>query len=462
MGLLNFFKSSKEDDKPAVPAPKFMNKSFLVGETVTKADRRSPKLAEGQPTPEAKASQEKTYKTSELIHSCVGFIADTSSQVKLKFITRDKKGNEVNILAKGKYKELANFIYGPNPFNTWGDFLGMAIKSYLLTGNTFVSYEKDKGKGELWCLTPASQIKIVPDKKKYIQGYIFADKISYKPDEIMHWKDGDVANEYWGTGVVESLLDSLKLEGYTIDDLINLYENGGVGLGVLSSKFPLTEEQAEDIRERFRQLYSRQGSERFGAIALPNGLEYKGISLSPKEAAFIDSLNISEHRVLEAFHLNPLILGGKLDGYTTHAKEMQSMTFNAAVRPLLIKFVDNLEMYLRKKFELPELEIIIDLSRLPELDEAINIKASTAKTLYSSGIASHNEARELIGLPKLDYPESDIYYIPAYLVGSDPKIIGNAPGQLSQSTDPNGGAADNPAPTADNNSNNNTDTSTGA
>jgi HK97 family phage portal protein len=458
VGLLNFFKSSGPD-KPNDETK--AENSFLVGGS-TKSDRRSPKLAEGSPTVEAKSSQEKTYKTSELIHTCVGFISGTASQVKLKFIVRDKKGNEVDILKKGKYKELSNFIYGPNPFSTWGDFLSLSVKSYLLTGNTFISYERQSGKGELWVLTPPSKMKIVPHKKKYIEGYLFADAISYKPDEIIHWKDTDVANEYWGVGVVESLVDSLKLEGYTIDDMISLYENSAIGVGVLQSKFPLTEDQAVALRSQFSALYSRQGNERHKAIALPNGMEYKGISLSPGEAAFIDSLNISEHRVLEAFHLNPIVLGGRLESYTTHVKEVQSATFNAAVRPLLTGLVDTLEMYMRKKFDLPELEIIVDLSRLPELDEAINIKASTAKTLYSSGIASHNEARELIGMPRLDYPESDIYYIPAYLVGSDPKIIGNTPSTISQSTDPQGGAADAPAPTADNNSNNNPDTQTGS
>jgi HK97 family phage portal protein len=444
-----WFKQKKEKEGTQSKFP------FLV-DLGMKSDRRTTKLAEGQTTPEAKAQHEKTYKTSELIHSCVSFIADGASQVRLRFITRDTNGNEKPLVGSSM-KEMTNFIYGPNPFMTWGDFVGIAMKSYLLTGNTFISYEKDKGSAELWCLTPASSMKIVPDKKKFIQGYIYADSVSYKPDEIMHWKNNYVSNEFWGTGVVESLFDTLTLEGYTIDDLMSIYENGGVGLGVLSSKFPLTEEQAEELRNRFRQLYSRKGDERHSAVVLPNGLEYRSITLSPSEAAFMDSLKISEHRVLEAFHLNPLVLGGRLESYSTHVKEIQSATFNAAIRPLLIKFVDNLEMYLRKRWQMPELEIVIDLTRLPELDEALNIKAATAKSLYSAGIASQNEARDIVGLPKLTYPESDIYYIPANLVGSNPQTIGGNV-NITQSTDPQGGAADNPVPGAENDSNNNADT----
>lgn len=390
--------------------------------------------------------QEASYSTSDLIYSCVDYIATTAGQATIRIGEKDKSGKIVPIKDK-KIQEL--FDYAPNDFNTWGDLIDIAVKSRLLTGNSYITLEKVGSKYEMWCLVPPSKVTVVPDKKKFVNGYMWNDEVAYKTEEVCHWRNKVIVNEYYGQSAVTALIDQLLLEGYGTEDLKQFYENSSIGEGVLSSEFPLTPEQVEKLRQQFRETYSQQGN-RHSAVVLPNGMKYDSITINPKDAMILDSLNISEHRVLQTFHLNPLVLGGKLESYTTKTKEVQQMVFNTAVRPLLYGLADALTLFFKRNTGKPYV-VYFDFDRIPELSDSMSDKSEYAKTLWSTGIASLNEARDLVGLDRIDHANADKHFLPSYLLGSDVNTIedldlANLPDNENMSTpgstDPQGGNPD--------------------
>ena len=169
-------------------------------------------------------------------------------------------------------------------------------------------------------------------------------------------------------------------------------------------------------------------------------------------------------RVLRVFKVNALVLGGE-NTSTTHPQELMKVVYNTAVRPYLYKIQDSMTMFLRRKFKDDTLVFEFDLDRVVELDTSLDVKASSSKTLYATGVASLNEARNLVGLPKIEAENADKNVLAAYLFGDNFTYIqdagkepttstGTNTNQPSGSTNPEGGSADNPAGSPNNDSNN--------
>jgi len=410
MGLFDLFKGKPKDYQK------------LNVDLTTKASKNAPRVVRDYQSGSgnlASPNEEATYRTSDLITSCVEYIAGTASQTKVKFLERSSDNKYEAV----KDKKLLEIEKTPNPFFSWEDIITLAFKSYLLGGNSYITLEKVKGKFEIWNLTPPSKVAVVPNARNYIDGFIYDNETAYKASEVCHWKNHTINNQFYGQSYIASLIDQLVVEGYSTEELKSFYENSAVGQGIITSELPLTTRRVEDIREQFKLLYGQGKRERRGTMILPNGLKYETISLSPKDSMLLDTLDITEHRVLQLFHLNSMVLGGAKITTFRETKEAQQVAFNTAVRPLLISLEATLTNFFRIQFKKPELIVKFDFDRIPELSDSLADKTNSAKALWSTGIMSLNEARDLVGLPSLPIENANKHFLPSYLLGSEAMTI---------------------------------------
>ncbi len=409
----------------------------------------------------AKSTEENYFHISELVFSCVDYIGKAASQAIPKIYKVDPKTGDKKPV---KDKKLLKWAMQPNEFWSWGDTIELTVQGLLLSGTSYLTFENNKGNYESWFLTPPSKVSIVPDKSKYIKGIIFDEKIAYKVEEVCIIRNPTLNNPYYGVPAVRPLLDTLTLESDSINELKTFYEGSNILGGVIQSELPLNPDQIENLREQFDKLYGKGGSKRRGTAVLPSKMEYKTVQANPKDAMLLESLDVSEQRVLRVFKINSLVLGGESTS-TTHPQELMKVVYNTAVRPYLYKIQDSMTMFLRKKFKDDNIVFEFDLDRVVELDTSLDVKASSSKTLYATGVASLNEARNLVGLPKIDAENADKNVLAAYLFGDNftyiqdagkepPAGSGTSTSTPSGSTNPQGGTADNPAGSPNNNSNN--------
>ncbi len=463
MKFFNFGFGKKPE--PA-PAPDTSNEEKTVGSNVimvkaTKANKTFGDDYKDGNGKLAKSTEENYYHVSELVFSCVDYIGKAASQAIPKVYKIDPRTGEKKPV---KDKKLIKWTLQPNEFWSWGDTIELAVQGLLLSGTSYITFENNKGNYESWFLTPPSKVSIVPDKSKYIKGIIFDDKIAYKTEEVCILRNPTLNNPYYGVPAVRPLLDTLTLESDSIKELQTFYEGSNILGGVIQSELPLNPDQIENLREQFDKLYGKGGSQRRGTAVLPSKMEYKTVQANPKDAMLLESLNISEQRVLRVFKVNALVLGGE-NTSTTHPQELMKVVYNTAVRPYLYKIQDSMTMFLRRKFKDDTLVFEFDLDRVVELDTSLDVKASSSKTLYATGVASLNEARNLVGLPKIEAENADKNVLAAYLFGDNFTYIqdagkepttstGTNTNQPSGSTNPEGGSADNPAGSPNNDSNN--------
>jgi len=365
-----------------------------------------------------------TFITSDIVHKCVDYIAKQTSQVRFNVKQIDKKtGKPVDVKDK---KLMALFKTVPNDYQTWGELLYLDTLAQHLTGNSYITFEKVKGKYELWCIAEPQEMEVVVDKEDgLITGYVFNSLVEYDKSEIIHNKNMILGNNYYGASTITSLIDTLTMEGYATEDIIKFYENGLVSTSILTSEQPLTPKQANDLTSELSLKYGMKNGKRHSLIVLPNNLSIKPLRLSPQEAMLLDSLGITHDRVLSTFHLHRMVLGGDIESYTHSIDELVNLQFTNAVRPVINKFRENLEAFLRRTLKNMDLIIEVDYSNLPEVQLAKLVHHEKARTLYTSGLASLNEARSILGFPSIDAELADQNHLPEFLLGSSLHTIQN-------------------------------------
>jgi len=453
-----FGKKKKEPETQNVPQPHSAGVLDSV-EKVTRAQKEimQPYLDGGSNL--AKSNEENYIGTSELVFSCIDYVSKAASQATPLLYRKDPKTGERKPV---KDKKLQAWVTMPNPFWTWGDLIELSVQGILLSGGAFLTHEMVKGNYETWFLGPPSKVDIVPDKTKYIKGYMYDKKIAYKPEEVCYVKNPTLNNAYYGMPAVRPLFDTLSMEAYATDELQTFYKGSTILTGILKSEVPLTTDQIEELRTQFNQLYSSKGPFKRGTAVLPPRMDFKSVQASPKDAMLIESMNLTEQRVLRVFKLNTLVLGGESSS-TTHPQELMKTVFNTAVRPYLYKIAAQVSLFLQRKFKDPTIVFEFDFDKIVELETSLDTKSASAKTLYATGVSSLNEARDLVGLPKLDSPAADKNVLASYLFGNDFHYIqdigdgtdiggGNTQGDAQStpqepqgdagSTSPDGGAPD--------------------
>jgi len=241
---------------------------------------------------------------------------------------------------------------------------------------------------------------------------------------MIHIRRASSEDMFYGTpAMMDALRDPLLIEGYGVQDLVSFYENSSVGSGVLSSKFNLHKDQINSIREQFQTSYGN--SKRHSVVILPNEMEYQNVKMSPKESMLLDSLNISDDRVLRAFKMHRMLLGGRIDSYTTHPDEIAKLVFNNAVRPITQKIASQLEMFFRAYLKKDNIVVVCDYDNVPYMSTNISERAEGLTKLFGSGVLSLNEARDALGFPRIENKNYDLHWLPSYLLGTDPLPVEN-------------------------------------
>lgn len=419
----------------------------LAETLVTKSSGALPEYVQDYTSGGGKPSTETyftTYKTSDLVNSCVNYIAETGALTKFKIGQKDKDGKIQPIKDK---KVRALFDTAPNQFYTWQEMTEVMIQSYLLTGNAYINIEMLQNY-ELWNLE-SHRMQIVPDAKNYLEGYLYNDKIAFDPREVMHIRRANANNQYYGTSaVMECLKDPLLLESYGITDLKSFYENSSVGSGVLTSEFPLSPEQIISVKAQFKENYGT--GKRHSMMLLPNKMTYQNVKLSPKDSMLLDSLKISDDRVLRVFRLNKVVLGGTEIAFSNKPDEIARLVFNTAIRPITEKIASQLQLFFQNLLAKTDIVVYCDYDSLVYINTALQDKTESITKLWSSGLISANEGRDALGIPQVDHENYNIRFLPSYLMGTQPTSLESwTPGMVLSptnqqpaaptTTDPQGG-----------------------
>ncbi len=158
----------------------------------------------------------------------------------------------------------------------------------------------------------------------------------------------------------------------------------------------LTNEQRQKLREELAQYYtqSRQAGQ---VMILEGGLDWREMSLSPRDMDWLAGREVAARDIALAFHVPPQLVG--VDGSLTYANFEQARLalYDDAILPMLDLFRDALNQWLSVKYG-PEIYLDYDKD---QIDALAPRREKIWQKITKADFLTINEKRQMVGLPPL-------------------------------------------------------------
>jgi HK97 family phage portal protein len=207
---------------------------------------------------------------------------------------------------------LLELLNSPNPFMTRTEFFETTFLHMELAGNAFWAVNRDK-KGvpvELWPLNPQFML-VVPDKEKFIIGYIYNinnEQIPFAPDDIIHHKYSNPNDPRMGMSTVQAAARPIDTDAHAGDYNRKFFYNSAQPDAVLYTDSEVDEKMYKRLVSQWRDTFGGTANSHRTAI-LENGLKYMPRVLSQKDMDFLQGRNFNRDMILGIFGVPKGILG---------------------------------------------------------------------------------------------------------------------------------------------------------
>jgi len=341
---------------------------------------------------------DEAYIKNVIAHQSIKKIAIAAASVKIK-LSKDGEALDVDKHPLGK------LIVKPNPCCGGTEFFESLYSYKLIAGNCYILAlgADDEAPFELHSLRP-DRVSIItgrdgmPSVYRYqIQGNKYKD---YAARKILHLKNFHPLDDWYGLSPVEAAAYSIDQHNQSGEWNQALLQNGARPSGALIVKQAngdaggyLSEDQYNRIKNQVDEQFS--GYENAGRpLLLEGGLDWREMSLKPKDMDFINMKHSAARDIALAFGVPPQLLGIPGDNTYSNLAEARLALWEQTVIPLVEKLVEAMNSWLAPMFD-GEIKISADLNNIPALmprREALWDKVKDADFL------SDEERRKLLGL----------------------------------------------------------------
>jgi len=343
---------------------------------------------------------ERAYEELEIVNRGVNLIVDDASEIPIS-VGPGVQG--LQSVAKGVKRSRVALLLNkePNPFQDISSFRRNLITDFLLDGNIFIYFD-----GVHLYHLPANKVTIHASDTTYIEKYTFNETISYRPSEIIHVKDNSFYSIYRGISRLKPALRTMILMSRMRQFQDNFFKNGAVPGLVLKSPNTLSEK----IKERMIQSWTARYSPDSGGkrpLILDGGIELDKLSnVNFKELDFQTAIAENEKIILKALGVPPIMLDS---GNNANIRPNMRMYYLETILPIVRKINFAAERYFG--YHLSE-----DITDIPALQPELRDAAAFYTSLVNGGVISPNEARERLGMDRIE--GHDDIRVPANIAGS--------------------------------------------
>ena len=339
------------------------------------------------------------FQTNPIVYRAVRMIAEAAASVPL-------------LLYDGR-KELADhpllrLMVTPNPRDS-GTVLREALFGYLLvSGNAYLEAVSDsKQVRELYALRP-DRMRVLPGADGWPAGYAYQvggqsvqfDQHAVPVPQILHLTLFHPLNDHYGLSPMEAAAASIDIHNAAGGWNKALLDNAARPSGALVYAGPpgatLGAEQFERLKSELEASF--QGSANAGRpLLLEGGLDWKPLSLTPKDMDFMEAKAAAARDIALAFGVPPMLLG--LPGDNTYANyaEANRIFWRQTVIPLASRIAASVSHWLSPVYGRVTLQ--------PDLDR-IDALSAEREALWSrlaqADFLTDDEKREAVGYGPLN------------------------------------------------------------
>lgn len=382
------FMSRFRQQPAAAPAPD--TKASRAGKLVALGD---PGRAVWSPRDYASLARE-GYQRNPVVYRCVRLLAESVGSVPL---LAQQGGRDLDT------HPILDLLAKPNPHQSGPAFIEAVVGHLMLAGNAYIEAVSVGGEiTELHALRP-DRMRVVPGADGWPVAYDYAaggDVVRFRQDgegvrPVLHLTQFHPTNDYYGLAPLEAAASSLDLLNAAASWNKALLDNSARPSGALvyapASGATLTREQFERLKEELEASFS--GSNNAGRpMLLEGGLDWKALSLSPKDMDFIAARDNAAREVALAFGVPPMMLGLPGDNTYSNYQEANRAFWRQSVQPLLGRLCRSFSQWLEPQLGPVHLWFDVDaVDALSSEREALWSRVSNADFL------TEDEKRAAVG-----------------------------------------------------------------
>ncbi len=333
------------------------------------------------------------FQKNAVVHRAVRLVAEAAASLPLVL---KAEGRELQA------HPLLSLLTRPNPREGGQRFLEGLYGHLMVSGNAYVEAAAVEGSPrELHALRP-DRMRVVPGPDGWPAAYEyavgaqtirFAVSTGEAMPPILHLTLFHPADDHYGLSPMEAAATALDIHNAAGAWNKALLDNAARPSGALVvGGAALTEAQFDRLKGELEANY--QGAGNAGRpLLLEGGLDWKPLSLSPKDMDFVEAKAAAAREIALAFGVPPLLLG--LPGDSTHANyaEANRAFYRQTVIPLARRTAEALAHWLAPAYGEP-------LQLEPDLD-AIEALADERESLWrrvsAAAFLSEDEKREAVG-----------------------------------------------------------------
>jgi HK97 family phage portal protein len=333
------------------------------------------------------------FQKNAIVHRAVRLVSEAAAALPLVL---KSEGREIAA------HPLLALLSRPNAREGGQRFLESLYGHLMVSGNAYVeAVSLDGAPQELYALRP-DRMRVVPDADGWPAAYEYAVgtqnvRFYIREDEalapILHLTLFHPVDDHYGLSPMEAAATALDIHNAAGAWNKALLDNAARPSGALVvGGATLTDAQFDRLKGELEANY--QGAGNAGRpLLLEGGLDWRPLSLSPKDMDFVEAKAAAAREIALAFGVPPLLLG--LPGDSTHANyaEANRAFYRQTVIPLVKRTAESLSHWLAPAFgETLRLE--------PDLD-AIEALADERESLWrrvtAAAFLSDDEKREAVG-----------------------------------------------------------------
>ncbi|MGE3145298.1 MAG: phage portal protein [Pseudorhodoplanes sp.] len=297
---------------------------------------------------------------------------------------------------------LLALLARPNPRQAGAALLESLTAHLLLAGNAYLeAVSAGNRPRELHALRP-DRMKVVPGADGWAEAYEYtvagrAIRFAQEgaPPPILHLSQLHPLDDHYGLSALEAAATAVDTHNAAAKWNKALLDNAARPSGALVYAGPdnalLSEAQFERLKRELEDTY--QGAVNAGRpLLLEGGLDWKPMSLSPKDMDFLDAKHNAAREIALAFGVPPMLLGIPGDNTYANYQEANRALFRATVLPLAARIGAAIAQWLAPAFGAVRL--------VPDLDAVEALSADRA-ALWARVIAAPfltlNEKRIAVG-----------------------------------------------------------------
>ena len=431
MGLLDIFKNVLYGNKRSAwdlssTTPTITNNSTLtIGDVELKQYTQVGMQGLAQ-APEVDLNLLQTvYRRNELVYYCINILSQSVQDPEL--IVEEKSGNGDWQRVEGH--PLTQLFLSPNPDMDQGALLEAWVVSDFIAGIFYAEIVRDKNTGFPAQLFPLNPTKISANiKNGTVVSYLFKDgnyRQEIPVENMLVQRMYDPGNKFSGLAPLAVAMGSVDSDTAQTDYVRAFFKNAGMPSGLLKVKNKtLTDDQSNRIKEQWYMKYGLKNGKAGDVAVLDENADYVKLGSGLNELDSQTLRGIAESRICMVFNIPPMLVGamvGLQHSTYSNMREARKGLWDNNLTPLFRSKARFINWRLLQEYETKERILLKqvranwDLNEVAALQEDVDSAQNRARSNYSAGLITLNEARAKLGEqpdPSGEYYRIGLTFIP--------------------------------------------------